>query len=123
MVVRLAETLELSLRERNALLLAAGYAPLFPESGLDDESLRPVREALVSVLEGHMPYPAVVARPYGEVVAANDALALSSCAAPTRGWTSSSWSSRSTCQRPRRGPTTSGSRCRCGCAAWRASCS
>src|SRR5215218_3073624 len=55
MVVRLAETLELSLRERNALLLAAGYAPLFPESGLDDESLWPVREALVSVLEGHMP--------------------------------------------------------------------
>jgi len=74
MVVRLAETLELSLRERNALLLAAGYAPLFPESGLDDESLWPVREALVSVLEGHMPYPAVVVRPYGEVVAANDAL-------------------------------------------------
>jgi transcriptional regulator with XRE-family HTH domain len=74
MVVRLAETLELSLRERNALLFAAGYAPLFPESGLDDESLRPVREALVSVLEGHMPYPAVVVRPYGEVVAANDAL-------------------------------------------------
>jgi hypothetical protein len=52
MVVRLAETLELSLRERNQLLLAAGYAPLFPESGLDDESLRPVREALVTVLEG-----------------------------------------------------------------------
>src|SRR5215218_4951561 len=37
MVVRLAETLGLSLRERNALLLAAGYAPLFPESGLDDD--------------------------------------------------------------------------------------
>jgi transcriptional regulator with XRE-family HTH domain len=74
MVVRLAETLELSLRERNALPLAAGYAPLFPESGLDDEALRPVRQALASVLEGHMPYPAVVVRPYGEVVAANDAL-------------------------------------------------
>jgi hypothetical protein len=75
MVVRLAETLELSLRERNALLLAAGYAPLFPESELDDEALRPVREALMRVLEGHMPYPAVAVRPYGEVVAANDALA------------------------------------------------
>jgi len=73
MVVRLAESLELSLRERNALLLAAGYAPLFPESELDEEALRPVREALVRVLEGHMPYPAVAVRPYGEVVAANDA--------------------------------------------------
>jgi hypothetical protein len=70
----LRETLELALREHTALLFAAGYAPLFPESGLDDESLWPVREALVSVLEGHMPYPAVVVRPYGEVVAANDAL-------------------------------------------------
>jgi transcriptional regulator with XRE-family HTH domain len=74
MVVRLAETLGLSLRERNALLLAAGYAPLFPESGLDDDALRPVREALDGVLAGHMPYPAVVVRPYGEVVAANEAL-------------------------------------------------
>ena len=74
MVVRLAETLELSLRERNALLLAAGYAPVFPESGLDDDALQPVREALVRVLEGHMPYPAVIVRPYGEVVAANEAL-------------------------------------------------
>ena len=76
MVVRLAETLGLSLRERNALLMAAGYAPLFPESSLDDEALRPVREALGRVLEGHMPYPAVAVRPYGEVVAANDALAV-----------------------------------------------
>jgi transcriptional regulator with XRE-family HTH domain len=76
MVVRLAETLELSLRERNALLMAAGYAPVFSESGLDDESLRPVREALLRVLEGHMPYPAVVVRPYGEVVAGNDAVSV-----------------------------------------------
>jgi transcriptional regulator with XRE-family HTH domain len=76
MVVRLAETLELSLRERNQLLLAAGYAPLFPESSLDDEALRPVREALVRVLEGHMPSPAVVVRPYGEVVVANDAVGI-----------------------------------------------
>jgi transcriptional regulator with XRE-family HTH domain len=74
MVVRLAETLGLSLRERNALLLSAGYAPLFPESALDDEALRPVREALDGVLAGHMPYPAVIVRPYGEVVAANEAL-------------------------------------------------
>jgi transcriptional regulator with XRE-family HTH domain len=74
MVVRLAETLGLSLRERNALLLLAGYAPLFPESGFDEEALRPVREALDGVLAGHMPYPAVIVRPYGEAVAANEAL-------------------------------------------------
>ncbi|MEU4225624.1 helix-turn-helix transcriptional regulator [Nonomuraea sp. NPDC026600] len=72
-VVRLAESLDLSLRERNGLLLAAGYAPLFPESGLDDAMLRPVREALDSILDGHLPYPAVVVRPYGELVAANAA--------------------------------------------------
>jgi transcriptional regulator with XRE-family HTH domain len=71
MVVRLAESLELSLRERNGLLLAAGYAPIFPESGLDDDELRAVRDALDRILEGHMPYPAVVVRPYGELVAAN----------------------------------------------------
>jgi transcriptional regulator with XRE-family HTH domain len=83
MVVRLAESLELSLRERNALLLAAGYAPLFPESRLDDAVLRPVREALDGILEGHLPYPAVIVRPYGELVAANAALeVLTAGAAP-----------------------------------------
>jgi transcriptional regulator with XRE-family HTH domain len=65
MVVRLAESLELSLRERNALLLSAGYAPIFKESRLDDEALRPIREALERVLDGHLPYPAVLVRPFG----------------------------------------------------------
>jgi transcriptional regulator with XRE-family HTH domain len=74
LVVRLAESLELSLRERNALLLTAGYAPIFPESPLDDLALRPVRAAIEEILEGHLPYPAVVVRPYGEVVAANAAV-------------------------------------------------
>lgn len=73
MVVRLAESLELSLRERNALLLAAGYAPIFPESDLDTPELGPVRVALERILEGHLPYPAVVTRPYGRLVAANAA--------------------------------------------------
>ncbi|MFJ6082267.1 helix-turn-helix domain-containing protein [Streptomyces sp. NPDC092369] len=72
-VLRLAESLELTLRERNALLLAAGYAPAFPESPLDAAELGPVREALDGILEGHLPYPAIVAGPRGELVAANDA--------------------------------------------------
>jgi transcriptional regulator with XRE-family HTH domain len=76
MVVRLAESLGLSLRERNGLLVSAGYAPVFPESSLDAPELRPVRMAIDSILEGHMPYPAVVARPYGEIVGANAALTV-----------------------------------------------
>jgi transcriptional regulator with XRE-family HTH domain len=76
MVVRLAESLGLSLRERNGLLVSAGYAPVFPESRFDAPELRPVRNAIDGVLEGHMPYPAVVARPYGEIVGANAALTV-----------------------------------------------
>ncbi len=72
-VVRLAESLELTLRERNELLLAAGFAPAFPESPLDDEALRPVRQALDTILDGHLPYPAIVVRPYGILVTANRA--------------------------------------------------
>jgi transcriptional regulator with XRE-family HTH domain len=74
MVVRLAESLELSLRERNALLLAAGYAPVFPESRLDDQALQAVREALEGILVGHLPYPAVVVGPSGDLVVANAAI-------------------------------------------------
>ncbi|MBB5076593.1 helix-turn-helix domain-containing protein [Nonomuraea endophytica] len=82
-VVRLSDSLGLSPRERNGLLLAAGYAPAFPESHLDDPVLRPVREALERVLEGHLPYPAVVVRPYGELLAANAAFeVLTEGAAP-----------------------------------------
>jgi transcriptional regulator with XRE-family HTH domain len=73
MVLRLAESMELTLRERNELLLAAGFAPVFPESPLDDEALRPVRQALDTILDGHLPYPAMVVRPYGILVTANRA--------------------------------------------------
>jgi transcriptional regulator with XRE-family HTH domain len=75
-VLRLAESLDLTLRERNALLLTAGYAPVFAESRLDDPELRPVRQAIDQILDGHLPYPALVVRPYGELVAANAAVAL-----------------------------------------------
>jgi transcriptional regulator with XRE-family HTH domain len=76
MVVRIAESLELTLRERNQLLLAAGYAPAYPESDLDAPAIQPVLTAVRHVLDGHMPYPAVVARPFGEIVDSNAALSL-----------------------------------------------
>jgi transcriptional regulator with XRE-family HTH domain len=75
-VVRLAESMELTLRERNELLLAAGFAPAFPESALDDEALRPVRQALDTILDGHLPYPAIVVRSPCILVAANRAFDL-----------------------------------------------
>jgi hypothetical protein len=65
--------LQLPLRERNDLLLAAGYAPAYPETPLDDPVLAPVRTALRHVLTGHLPYPAVVVDRRGDLVAANDA--------------------------------------------------
>src|SRR5258708_2461407 len=76
MVVRLAESLELPLRERNSLLLAAGYAPAYSETQLDDPSLIAVHTALRHILEGHLPYPAIVVDRYGDVVATNAAFSL-----------------------------------------------
>lgn len=73
MVVRLAESLELPLRDRNELLLAAGFAPAYPETSLEDPALAPVRDALDHILAGHLPYPALVADRHGSLVAANDA--------------------------------------------------
>ena len=75
-VTRLAESMDLTLRERNELLLAAGFAPAFPESPLDDAALRPIREALDTILDGHLPYPAMVVRPHGILVTANRAFDL-----------------------------------------------
>lgn len=76
MVVRLAESLQLPLRERNELLLAAGFAPVYAQTSLDDELLRPVRSALNHVLAGHLPYPAVVVDRFGTQVAANAAFGV-----------------------------------------------
>ncbi|MEU6106433.1 helix-turn-helix domain-containing protein [Streptomyces flaveolus] len=73
MVVRLAESLELPLRERNELLLAAGYAPAYPQSSLDDPVLAPVRTAIDHILRGHLPYPALVVDRGGDLIAANTA--------------------------------------------------
>ncbi|MQS14953.1 helix-turn-helix transcriptional regulator [Streptomyces kaniharaensis] len=76
MVVRLAESLDLPLRERNELLLAAGYAPVYPETPLDGPSMAPVRAAIDHILAGHLPYPALVVDRRGDVIAVNEALAV-----------------------------------------------
>ncbi len=59
LVMRLAQTLEMPLRERNAFLHAAGFAPLYAERPLSDPALAPAREAIEMVLRGHEPNPAL----------------------------------------------------------------
>ncbi|MFE4533596.1 helix-turn-helix domain-containing protein [Streptomyces scopuliridis] len=76
MVLRLAERLDVPVRERNTLLLAAGYAPLFTETALDDPAMDAVREGLEQLLRGYEPYPAVVVDAAYTVVAANRGIAM-----------------------------------------------
>src|SRR3954447_740576 len=73
MVMRLAEYLELPLRERNVLLLAAGYAPGYAQPPLAAESMRDVRSSLQSLVDAHQPCPALVADHAWNLVLANDA--------------------------------------------------
>ncbi|GAA1511263.1 helix-turn-helix transcriptional regulator [Streptomyces albidochromogenes] len=71
MVLRLAEHLDVPVRERNALLLAAGYAPQYAETPLDDPALGALREGIERLLTGYEPYPALVVDGSYTVVAAN----------------------------------------------------
>ena len=71
MVMHLADRLDLPLRERNALLQAAGFAAAYPETPLDDASLAPVRTALERMLAQHMPMPAVLFDRYWNLIDAN----------------------------------------------------
>jgi transcriptional regulator with XRE-family HTH domain len=73
LLLHLAEHLDVPLRDRNTLLLAAGYAPLYPERTLDDDAMAPVRRALDKVLAGHHPFPAVVVDRHWDLVSANQA--------------------------------------------------
>jgi transcriptional regulator with XRE-family HTH domain len=74
MVLRLAESLKTPLRERNAMLLLAGYAPAFQERSLDDPILRPVREAIDALLAAHEPFPALAVDSRWTLIAANGAI-------------------------------------------------
>jgi transcriptional regulator with XRE-family HTH domain len=76
MILRLTEQLAVPLRERNVLLLAAGYAPAYPQHVLEAPELDNVRVALAQVLAGHEPYPAVVVDRWWDVRDANSGLAL-----------------------------------------------
>jgi transcriptional regulator with XRE-family HTH domain len=76
MVRRLAEQLEVPLRERNRLLLAAGYAPVYQQLDLGDPEMAPIERAVQQILDGHEPYPAVVVDGAWEMVAANGAISL-----------------------------------------------
>lgn len=70
-VLRLAERLEVPLRERNAMLVAAGYAPMYQQRRLDDPAMAAARQAIDAVLKGHEPYPALAVDRHWRMVSAN----------------------------------------------------
>lgn len=74
MLLHLAEQLAIPLRERNVLLVAAGFAPIFPERALDDPALQAARMAIDQVLAGHEPYPALAIDRHWTLVAHNAAI-------------------------------------------------
>src|ERR1700760_3144055 len=71
MVLRLAERLDVPLRERNVLLVAAGFAPAFPQRSLDDPALKSARAAIDLVLKAHEPNPALAVDRHWNLVSAN----------------------------------------------------
>ncbi|MFF3171809.1 helix-turn-helix domain-containing protein [Streptomyces sp. NPDC057900] len=75
MVLRLAEHLGVPVRERNALLVVAGYAPRYTETALDDPAMGALREGMDRLLQGYDPYPALVVDGMYNVVAANQGIA------------------------------------------------
>jgi hypothetical protein len=76
MLLRLAERLEIPLRERNALLLSAGYAPMYPERRFDDPALRQARKAIELVIAGHAPYPALAVDRHWTLISSNAAVGV-----------------------------------------------
>src|SRR5262245_47619621 len=76
MLLHLAERLEIPLRERNRVLVAAGYAPVFHERPLEDPALQAARKIIDLVLQGHEPYPALAVDRHWSLVAANRTVRL-----------------------------------------------
>ena len=76
MVLRLANRLDVPLRERNRLLVAAGFAPMYGERGLDEPAMAAARQAIDLVLKGHEPYPALAVDRHWTLVSYNRAVPL-----------------------------------------------
>lgn len=76
MVVRIAEHLEVPLRDRNQMLLGAGYAPVYSENDFESPQLAGARQAVREVLEAHEPYPALAVDGLWNVLDANSAVSL-----------------------------------------------
>ena len=74
MVLLLSEKLDMPLRERNIMLVSAGFAPVYSERSLDDPALASMRQAVDLVLRGHDPYPALAVDRHWSLISANDAL-------------------------------------------------
>ncbi|KAF1045154.1 MAG: hypothetical protein GAK35_01480 [Herbaspirillum frisingense] len=75
LLLRLAEQLEIPLRSRNGMLLAAGYAPRYQERALDDQAMQQARGAIEAILHAHEPYPALAVDGHWHLLMANRALA------------------------------------------------
>ncbi len=76
LLLHLAEHLEVPLRERNAMLLAAGFSPAYPAADLASPELIPVRRALEQLLERHQPFPAVVVDRRWDLVLGNSGIGV-----------------------------------------------
>jgi transcriptional regulator with XRE-family HTH domain len=76
MILHLAEQLDIPLRERNALLLAGGYAPVFAERRLDDPEMMEAQRAVDMILKGHEPFPALAVDRHWTMIAANTPISL-----------------------------------------------
>jgi transcriptional regulator with XRE-family HTH domain len=74
MILRLAEQLKIPLRERNVLLTSAGFAPVFPERPLDDQSLHAARQTVELILQGHEPNPALALDRHWNLITSNKAV-------------------------------------------------
>lgn len=75
MVLRLADQLDIPLRERNVILVAAGFAPVFPQRSLDDPALAAARRTVDIILAGHEPHPALAVDRHWNLVSANRMIA------------------------------------------------
>jgi len=73
-ILKLAEGLQLNLRNRNALLMAGGFAPTYAERRLEDPALSPARAIVQRILDAHMPFPALAVDRHWNLIASNSSV-------------------------------------------------